>query len=310
MKTLTILAFIVFACVSARGGIVLTIENDFITHSDDSYSHGTELEWVDDARLVTSGDTRVGYGVHQLMYTPTNIHNPNNQPNDRPWCGILAAFRETWSRQGEPGNAWAEVVRTRIEAGVMGPAAMSEQSQTVIHKIVGSGKPEGWDNQMPDEPVVNLYQERHHPLQEYGRANGFGSHLEAVYGGTVGTTFINGLGGVLFRSGWNVQAYNITGGIEPKGISGIHKSFLYATLETDGMLVLHNATLGESFFRNREAGHEQDLEHGVGMYRYGIVAGYGSLAATYLIGERTREYKAQTKNTDWGLISLAYTSQF
>lgn len=296
-KIMTVLA-LMCACV-ANGGVIITLENDFMNHTDDSYSNGAELEWLGDTVM----ERRVGYGIHQLMYTPTDISDPDNQPLDRPWCGILTAFREVWSKQG------VEMTRTRIEAGVLGPSALAEEAQKEVHRLIHNKLPQGWDNQMPDEPVLNLYHERHHPLMDFGKEDGLGVRLEALYGGTIGTTFINGFGGTLLRSGYNIQANSIIGGIEPKAASKV-RPFLYLMLETDGMLVLHNATIGESFFREREPGHEQDLENCVGMYRYGVVGGYKCFTATYLMGMRTREFETQKGNTDWGLISLQFASQF
>lgn len=303
MNRILVALFVFLFGLSASGGVILTLENDLVNETDDSYSHGTEIEWVGGTQMKNDSPYRVGYGIHQTMYTPTDISNPDNQPDDRPWCGMLTAFREVWSKSG------TEVVRTRYEVGVLGPWAGCETTQTKVHEIVGSGKPMGWDNQMPNEPVVNVYHERHHPLMSFGREGSWGAYVESVYGGTLGTTFINAMGGSGVRAGWNIPPDRITGGIDPKGIQA-GRFFAYVSGEVGGIFVLHNATIGSSFFQDREPDHEQELQRGVGTYKYGGVVGYGSFAATYMFNMRTAEFKGQDEGTDWGMVSLEFVDTF
>jgi lipid A 3-O-deacylase len=199
-----------------------------------------------------------------------------------------------------------ELIRTRIEIGVLGPSALAEEIQKGFHAIIKSTDPLGWSNQMPDEPVLNLYQERDHPLTSY-RLNSWGVFLDAIYGGTLGTTFINGLGGVRAKLGWNVPQ-DFLGGIDPK--IGFTDFYIYLIAETDGMLVLHNATISDSFFRNRKPEHEQDLEPAVGSHKYGAIMGYKRFSISYLIEERSNEFKGQEKTMDFGMIKLEYNQPF
>jgi lipid A 3-O-deacylase len=284
-------------------GLVITVENDSVLGSDNNYSHGTELEWVGDIILGEDDETeQVGYGIHQLIYTPMDITIAGDQPNDRPWSGLTTAFRETWK------FSEAEDVRSRIEVGVLGPSAMSEESQTWFHDITGNRKPMGWDNQLPDEPVLNYYHERRHPLLGYGADGPWRFFADAIYGGTVGTVFINGMGGVVLRAGWNVPPRHIPTGIGPK--LGQKGPYVYAIGETDGMLVLHNATISDSLFRKRDPGVEQKIERAVGTYRYGVVAGYGGMSISYTMNERSNEFEGQEKTMDWGTITMEFVRRF
>lgn len=304
MKTKLLVMVLACLCGVASGGVIVTIENDLINDTDDSYSHGTEFEWVSGTRMDHGEPYRVGYGINQTMYTPTDISNPTNQPDDREWCGMLVVFREVWAKDG------TETTRTRYEAGVLGPWAGCETTQTKVHEIVGSAKPMGWDNQMPNEPVFNAYHERHHPLMSFGRRTAWGAYVEAIYGGTLGTTFINVMGGSGARAGWNVDPDRFLGGIDPKGVEN-RKFFAFVAGEVGGMAVFHNATIGHSFFREREPGQEHDLQRGVGTYRYGGVVGYGCFAVTYMMNQRSPEFKGQDeKGTDWGMLSLEITERF
>jgi lipid A 3-O-deacylase len=287
----------------AWAGFSLTVENDLFFHTDDDYSHGTELAWIDDARPTGGNLLRTSYGLNQLMYTPMDITIATNQPNDREWCGTMSVFMETWKKAERN-----EKVRQRWEIGVLGPDAHCEESQKIVHKWVGSAEPMGWDNQMPDEPMLNYYMERHHFLNGIGEQEGWQVTCEAVYGGTLGTTFINAEGGVLAKAGWNIPDF-MSGGIVPKG-GRPSRWFVYAFGELDCIYVLHNATLGKSFFRDRDPGQEQTLEPLVGEGTYGVSAGYRKMALVYTSNHRTAEYDGQPKATDWGMIKLEFANQF
>lgn len=301
-KMLLVMVLAGWASVSMGSGFSMTLENDLVFHTDDDYSHGTELAWIDDSTDPEAVTMRTTYGLNQLMYTPMDITIATNQPNDREWCGTMSIFVETWKRSDR------EKVRERLDVGVLGPDAGCEATQKWVHKIVGSKEPMGWDNQMPNEPMLNYYMERHHFLNGIGDQKGWQATCESVYGGTLGTTFINAQGGVLAKAGWNIPEF-MSGGIVPKG-DRRSPWFLYGFGELDCTYVLHNATLGHSFFRDRDPGQEQTLEPLVGQSSMGVSAGYRKFALFYALNHRTAEYKGQPKATDWGMVKLEYANQF
>lgn len=62
----------------------------------------------------------------------------------------------------------------------MGPASGAEEVQRNLHNLIAAEEPEGWDNQLDNEPVVNLAYERAWVFQQ--RLAG----LEAEYGPSAG----------------------------------------------------------------------------------------------------------------------------
>lgn len=293
--------FLVFCVLRVMGGMTFKVENDYFTSSDDNYTHGTELGWY----VEDDGDTdrlRLGYGIHQLIYTPRNIDMSEDQPGERPWCGMITGYRETWYKRGE------EIIRNRLEVGVLGPAARSDQTQAWFHEIINDQEPMGWDNQMPNEPVLNLYHDRHHLLWTQDIIEGFSMGMEGIYGGTLGTTFINMRSGLGFKCGYNVPPYSFPGGIDPKGEGS--KFFTYVMGELTGMLVFHNATIGDSFFRDRED-KEREVERVVGEYRYGGVVGYGDCSLAFILCRRSEEFKDQPDGgMDWGIVAFEFVRNF
>lgn len=310
-RILTALFVFVTVCV-ARAGLIITMENDFFIGTDDNFSHGTEMEWVSDQGLDADGPFRVGWGVNQCMYTPMDFTPLPPLLDQHPWVGTLSLFRETWSRS----KFYNEEVRTRYEVGVLGPASGNKWSQTTVHRITNNKTPHGWDNQFPNEPMCNVYHDRFHLLWE-GRADKWSTDLKGVYGGTLGTTFINVKGGAQVRSGYNIPSNSMPGGIEPKmgrdgNLVAVESGFfMYLTAGAEEMVVLHNATCGSSFFRERDLGAERDLELFVGMYRYGVVVGHGEISLTYLIGHRSNEFEGQEDGgMGWGMLRVEWLHQF
>ena len=298
---------------SVRGGFVITAENDVFMDSDDNYSHGSEIEYTEDATgQIEDGDPfRVGYGINQLMFTPNDISDPNMPTqSDRPWCGTFSMYYETWTRTK------SEEIRTRYSIGTIGPDSHSEESQKTVHEWLGCDTPMGWDNQMPNELMFNIYQDRYYTLYSISY-NRFGTDIDAVYGGTLGTAYVNGRIGTQIRIGYNIPPKSVAGRIVPKAIMCDvfeyikNRGFVYLLCDASESLVLHNATIGSSIFRDREEGQERDLEPFVFSYDYGIVAGLDKLSVTFLIEHETSEFKGEEDDSlSYGMLRIEYTSHF
>ena len=293
---------VLFGVLRVMGGMVLKVENDYFCGTDDNYTHGMELGWYIDEGDLDTDRLRLGYGISQLIYTPRFIRDSYHQLYDRPWCGILTIYRETWEKRGK------EVVRNRIEAGVLGPAARAGQTQEWFHDLIGAAQPMGWENQLPNEPVLNFYHERRYPLWQQDLFKDFKIGMEGIYGGTLGTTFINVNSGMGFKCGYNIPPYSLPSGIDPKRRHS--RFFTYMMGELKGIMVMHNATIGDSFFRSRNQS-DINLESVVGEYRYGLVIGYGDYSLALILCRRSAEFKEQMDGgMDWGLIMYEFVRNF
>jgi lipid A 3-O-deacylase len=91
---------------------------------------------------------KTGASLGQVMYTPSRLNFPRNDPSDRPYAG--------WAYYGvmaqtESGN----VVRTsELRVGVVGPASLAGTVQRAWHELIHSQEPKGWDNQV--RPFLGL----------------------------------------------------------------------------------------------------------------------------------------------------------
>jgi hypothetical protein len=199
----------------------------------------------------------------------------------------------------------------------MGPDAKSEESQRQVHKWIDCDEPEGWDNQMPNEPMFNVYQDRYYRLLHGTTNSKFGYRLYGIVGGTIGTTFVNGRVGTELRGAYNIPRYSFPGGIVAKGAHAswvhrlINEFFIYCVGGIHEEMVLHNATIGDSLFRNREPGQERDLEFFVSESKHGIVTGFEHFSLSYLYYDRAEEFRCQGDGgMEYGMIRIEFNKQF
>lgn len=162
-------------------------DDDFINirgcGTDDAYTNGTRLDYFYLPKhqgtrhlLPTAGTQSVniyGWGIMQLMYTPDNITDPAYQPNDYPWSGALFATHTLYSYN--PQRKYD--LLTELDLGVIGPAALTRQTQTLVHQFIHYLKPRGWSHQFRNDLLANIN------LTSERQLAGNGSTIELIGGG-------------------------------------------------------------------------------------------------------------------------------
>ena len=139
--------------------------NIFGQWTDDAYTAGTRIDlfyrpahrphgllgkWAPGA-----GDRTIdiyGWGVMQLMYTPENLSQPAFQPNDYPYSCALIATHTRYSYN--PVRHYD--LQTELVMGVLGPAALGQQTQSLVHRLTGYIAPKGWGTQFRNAPLLNI----------------------------------------------------------------------------------------------------------------------------------------------------------
>jgi len=144
-------------------------DNDFFNISgagtDRAYTNGTRMDLFYQRRnnrrtfperLVPkagAGSVDVyGWSVVQLMVTPTDISQTDYQPGDYAYAGALYAMRSFYSFNPEKKISY----QSELIAGMRGPAAFAQQTQTALHALIHYQKPMGWGNQLDTQPLVNV----------------------------------------------------------------------------------------------------------------------------------------------------------
>ena len=271
------------------------MENDtFLKKNDSDYTHGTHFEVVDE---------RWHYSVGQTMYTPNNIRLEHHVPGDRPYAGLLIGgigYEPFFDAQ----SPWTHY--TEVDFGMIGPAAMCKDTQTAIHKLLNCRKPQGWDDQLHNEFVVNG--------QWWTKYNWYLCKWIALVpkaGAAAGNIQDFGEAGADLKIGWNIRkaAKNeIIFSGSAKGFSDWkEKLSLYTYVGASERYYLYNHLLEGSMFGHRDDDLKVDIERFVTELRCGVVMMYDRFFATYYAIFRTDEYRHQKDAPDYGGIGLGWT---
>jgi hypothetical protein len=256
----------------------LYLENDMLSGTDRYYTNGIKfgggmraeplLERIFQApaeeilkRISDDpGRAHAGLFVGQNLYTPRRITIPQPQPFDRPWAtwlylgGVAQSVRENRLRTVE------------IDVGMVGPVALGKLVQTEWHELVGADRPQGWRNQLRNEPgLLVAYLEK----WRYGPADGL--QLVPHFGLTVGNVMTLARAGGTLRAGRNMSGFG-PDTIEPGGAmlqrtrltdrgreSRGHEWYVFAG--ADVRLVAHNVFLDGNLFRPGPSVDRRDLVH-------------------------------------------------
>ena len=208
--------------------------------------------------LDNPGDVHVGLFLGQNMYTPKRITVSGPQPFDRPWAAWLYV-----------GGVAQSVAKNRLQTvefdlGMVGPAALGEEVQTAWHGIVGADRPEGWSNQIHNEPGVLLTY-----LEKWRFGNSTGLEVVPHFGGSVGNVMTLARAGGIVRVGRNMSGFGPDtiepGGAmlqrvrlrDPQSQDDRHEWYVFAGLDARG--VAHNIFLDGNTFRSSPSVDRRDF---------------------------------------------------
>lgn len=215
-----------------RGEFRLYEENDlfnpFSEPTDRYYTQGLRVEYLsssdgadanflpgishaDWCRLLCGGpsvdsEVNTGYAIGQNMYTPADITIAAAQPYDRPWAGFLYASRIARVSYDDYELRARRQDRIELTLGVVGPASLAGPTQIRWHRLIGADRPNGWDNQLRNEPILQLRYETalRWPHDE-------GGHIDFVVRGrgNLGNVLVSIEAEATVRIGWNLSGFGV-----------------------------------------------------------------------------------------------------
>ncbi|HDQ03188.1 MAG TPA: lipid A deacylase LpxR family protein [Deltaproteobacteria bacterium] len=322
----------------ARSSDTLTIylENDLfgLENRDRYYTHGTKLSWIsrdltryrdiiykpqwaqriieslpylnDPQRLRT-----VSVSLGQSIYTPEDKETEKLISDDRPYAGITYLGLGLHSRN----HRFMDTLELNI--GILGPHSYAENCQRIIHEWAGSVDPRGWDNQLHDELIVNLYVERKWKARQLRNTEGFGFDFIPHVGMAVGNAYTGANLGGQVRFGWNIPndfgTYLIRAGsdssaplddTDPRFFPVLHRFGIHFFFGVDGKAIARNILLDGNTFRSS---HSVDKNYFVADFIGGMGIIIHRFKFTYSYVYRTKEFKKQKDEHKYGAISLSYT---
>lgn len=312
---------------SWRGTHTFQVENDLFGSSNDrNYTHGMRYAWTSDEHslpdwwcqlscrlhfLPNAGAVRTSLALGQSMFTPENIAADTLIPEDRPYAGW---FYVTGGFVIEDLNQ-KDLHTVELTLGIVGPQSYADETQIRWHKLIGSPRPNGWDQQLDNEPGIVIGYER---KRRHAWETGFDwiPQFDLTPHGAVnlGNVFTNIAGGLTFRFGnalTNEKGNAIDYGaprIQPSlSGSGFFRPrpgrfgwYVFAGLE--GRVVARNIFLDGNTFTDSHHVNKNTL---VGDLQGGLVLTYGEWRLSYTKIYRSQEYEGQDDKDSFGAITLS-----
>jgi hypothetical protein len=247
------------------------------------------------------------------MFTPNDISIAENQPDDRPWAGLLygsvGLLSDTGLQRDDDSN-YSRIDTLELTLGVVGPASFADNTQKVVHEMIDSPDPKGWDNQIHNEPIVNLAYERKYRSWFEGDVLGLEYDATPHAGFMLGNAYTNAELGTMFRLGFDLPGDYGPPRIRPSlpgsdffvpdtrgfPVSG----YLFAGAA--GRWVLRDITLDGNTFRDSNSIDKEPL---VGDLQIGFAVIVGQARFTYTHVYRTAEFEGQDKGDQFGSLSMS-----
>lgn len=293
--------------------------------TDRHYTSGVALsltlrpQWADDLaeRIYTdpaartTEDTAVGLFAGQLIFTPRNITREDLIEDDRPYAGYLFGGL-FWQRASDKTQD-----HVRLEIGMVGPSSRAETAQRSAHSIGGGDEPQGWDNQLHDEFVGQLYYQRKLKFtgQHLGTQN-WPVEIEVLpdYGLALGTVYRHLDLGATLRAGWNLPSDFGPARIDDlSGTAGrLDQGWgLYTFARLAGRFVEHNIFLEGNTY---EDSHSVDEERWLARFQAGVRLHYRTGAWSLELGyDQTflsTEFEQQSGGDEYASLMLGITGHF
>lgn len=194
--------------------VSITLDNDLFISSDSGYTNGLyitffagsynkelkpalltrPLQWsmADQPFVYQYNATTVG----QVMITPEDITINTPQPNDVPYSGLLFVQQTNIKVY----DSHSDKVSTTL--GIVGPSSGADESQKMVHRLIGADAPQGWEYQLNDEIVFQLSRGR---IWRTWRSSTNTSDVLVGSDAKIGTLESSLTVGAMFRYGRNIE---------------------------------------------------------------------------------------------------------
>lgn len=242
------------------------------------------------------------------MYTPENTKASQPLPDDRPYAGWVYAgvvSRETWL-DPDPLRRRDFEAAVELDLGWVGPATHIDDVQKTFHGIFGMNEPEGWHNQLDDEPGVVLRGTLRHRWGYDELGAGVGWDLIPRVDAAVGNIDTHaGLGGGA-RLGLNLSRAldPLVGDPLTNGRPVERPASVFLFADVQGRYVLHNLFLDGNTFHDSQS---VDAEHLVGELAVGLAWELGPFRVAWARHERTDEFEGQPEGQGYGSLTVSWT---
>ena len=315
VAVLLIVALGMTGSARAQGGTwSFVLENDLFADTDRNYTNGIALSYTTAPDAVPDFAKRwaqalqrdhnptafATVSVGQQMFTPIDIGARRPLPDQHPYAGYLNI-----------AGAFTAVSRQRLDSvniavGVVGPAALGEQAQAFVHKLIDGRDPNGWDNQLKNEPALLItYDRRYRSLIDFD-AFGLQGDLVPGFGLSLGNVELSGRGSLALRFGTGLEddygAPRIRSGLATSGALAGNGTTAYRFAAVEGEAVGRSIFLDGNTFRDSLS---VDRNPFVADFQFGAALGYNQVRVAYTFVVRTPTFDTELGRQRFGAVSVS-----
>lgn len=301
-----------------RWNLSLVWENDTVASTDRHYTNGVmasilspqnETLGLPDALwdVIPGHDgkakRRVALHVAQSMYTPEDIATEALIPDERPYGGWLHGGFSAVSETRD------QLRSLTLDVGVVGPYSLGDEAQTFVHKLVNVQEPNGWGNQIKNEPALLLaYQHKWRNHWELVPDWGLGLDVMPHATGALGNVFTFLAGGVTLRFGAGLPndfgpLFNRPGEIGATLYRPQRDFSWYLFAGSEGRFVARNIFLDGNTFRDS---HSVDKRPFVADLQLGAAIEWQRMRLSYSFVIRSPEFDEQEEADRFGSLNLTF----
>lgn len=308
--------------------LTMQLDNDTFYDTDRQYTNGLKLVWTSEVldqfnehalvlrnlgALVQSlypepqdNDMRwVSFYLGQNIYTPDNLGKTQIIDDDRPYAGLLYGALSLHQISGQTRYS------TMINIGLLGPSSMGGEAMEGMHKRFHWRYPRGWENQLKNEPILNVGLQWKYKTQwpdseiRWGTAllpfssivlgngySGLSSGLEMMWGSLSPSDF--GLTQII-----GDISLPIPDAAHSKGNTWGFTAYFTLT----GNWIWRNITLDGNTFQDSHRVHKEALMGRV-LLGFSMRLKYADLSFAHIF--QSKEFKTQKKRHDYGVLSLTF----
>lgn len=310
----------------ATSKFLLYVENDYFVGTDRYYTNAIKAtllspelaSFEDDPRLgdyvarlyqrvpylKESGKRyNVGLSLGHQLYSPEDITLAEPPMDDQPYAAWLYGGISLHAKDEHSMNTF------ELQLGWVGPGALGEFIQSKYHALIGADIPQGWHNQIKDEPGILLGARKDWRFPK-DLGDGYGVDFLPNVAVVVGNVHTYAEAGFQARIGYHLPQDFGTSLIRPSaGVSvpldnyrsqhAPWRAYLYMGFE--GRLVARNIFLDGNTWQGSRSVDKHTYVHDLAI---GAALAYRAYSLSYSLVYRSEEFKGQTSGQAFGSFEL------
>ncbi|MCL1048540.1 lipid A deacylase LpxR family protein [Shewanella abyssi] len=264
------------------------------------------VRWSSDWTYINQGgkgNYTLSYAIVQGMFTPSDLETDQLILDDRPYAGVL--LWQVKLRQFDNNIATSLM----LDVGVVGPASLAEQTQSLIHGVIDAKNPQGWEHQLENEAVFRIESEYLRRFAQLTLSDQIAADLSFYSQAGIGNLRSDAGFGLTFRVGSGLDetyasinptashSANPYGYMSDRGFNWMFYMSAY------GSYVFNDISIDGNTFKDS---HSVELIHEQGQLSMGFAMRWGSWGILFSTLRGSQQHEGQISDTNYGAASISY----